>query len=60
MCAATVKICEATFERIFYVEDCATASEHILCVCLCVSVCVCMCMSLCVYVWLLLRIFHVF
>ena len=28
VCAATVKICAATFEHIFYVEDCATASQE--------------------------------
>ena len=50
MCAATVKICEATFERIFYVEDCATASEHILCVCVCLCVYVCVCVSVCLCV----------
>ena len=31
MCAATVKICTATFEHIFDNEDCAPVSENILC-----------------------------
>ena len=49
-CAATVKFCAAALEHIFCVEDCATASEHILCVCVRVRVCLCVCLCVCVCV----------